>query len=183
MESAVKWDTHGDFERLLVALLQAGRDESNRVDESKAYEDAQKLFDAGENTWGTDESTFTQILVTENFHQLRKVFEKYNEIAGHPIQQALEREFGDDTEKGFLVLADCIESTPRFFAQRIHNAMKGFGTDDSELIRLIVSRSECDLALVREAYCQEFGTSLVDAIQSDCSGAYKDCLVSIVEGN
>uniref|UniRef100_A0A183UWH1 Annexin n=2 Tax=Toxocara canis TaxID=6265 RepID=A0A183UWH1_TOXCA len=183
LESAVKWDTSGDFERLLVALLQARRDESNRINDHKAKEDAQKLFEAGENTWGTDESTFTSILVTENFHQLRRVFEHYNDIAGHPIEQAIEREFGGDTEKGFIVLVDCIQSTPKFFAQRIHHAMKGFGTNDSELIRLIVSRSECDLALIRDAYANEFETTLVDAIRSECSGAYKDCLIAIVEGN
>ena len=29
-----------------------------------------------------------------------------------------------------------------YFAERLHKAMKGWGTDDSELIRLIVSRAE-----------------------------------------
>lgn len=183
LDRAVKWDTSGDFERLLVALIQGRRDESNRVNQEKAYEDAQKLFDAGEGRWGTDESIFTSILVTENFHQLRKVFEQYNAIAGHPIEQAVEREFGGDTEKGFLTLVDCIQSTPKYFAQRLYHAMKGFGTNDDELIRVIVSRSECDLALIRDAYQVDYETSLVDAIRSDCSGAYKDCLVAIVEGN
>lgn len=38
LESAVKWDTSGDFERLLVALLQARRDESNVTNPQKARE-------------------------------------------------------------------------------------------------------------------------------------------------
>uniref|UniRef100_F1L7E0 Annexin n=1 Tax=Ascaris suum TaxID=6253 RepID=F1L7E0_ASCSU len=183
LDRAIKWDTSGDFERLLIALLQARRDESNRVDERKAYDDAQKLFEAGENRWGTDESTFVSILVTENFHQLRKVFEQYNTIAGHSIEEAIKKEFGGDTKKGFLTLVECIQNTPKFFAERIHHAMKGLGTNDSELIRIIVSRSECDLALIRDAYPIEYEKSLVDAIRSECSGAYRDCLIAIVEGN
>ncbi|KHN73840.1 Annexin A7 [Toxocara canis] len=183
LERAIKWDTSGDFERLLIALLQARRDESNRVNEQKAFEEAQKLYEAGEKKWGTDESTFTSILVTENFHQLRKVFEQYNALAGHPIEQAIKSEFSGDTKNGFITLIECIQSTPKFFAHRIHHTMKGFGTNDSELIRLIVSRSECDLALIRDAYPIEFEKTLVDAIRSECSGAYRDCLIAIVEGN
>ncbi|VDK59920.1 unnamed protein product [Gongylonema pulchrum] len=61
--------------------------------------------------------------------------------------------------------------------------MKGFGTHDKDLIRIIVSRSEVDLALIRQQYEQSYGKSLIDAIQSECSGAYSDTLVAIVQGN
>uniref|UniRef100_A0A183D2C2 Annexin n=1 Tax=Gongylonema pulchrum TaxID=637853 RepID=A0A183D2C2_9BILA len=61
--------------------------------------------------------------------------------------------------------------------------LQGFGTHDKDLIRIIVSRSEVDLALIRQQYEQSYGKSLVDAIRSECSGAYRDTLVAIVQGN
>nr|CAD2207267.1 unnamed protein product [Meloidogyne enterolobii] len=39
-----------------------------------------------------------------------------------------------------------------------------------------------DLADIRSAYQQLYGTSLEQAIASDCSGAYKDGLIAIVKG-
>ncbi|VDM28092.1 unnamed protein product [Toxocara canis] len=183
LERAVKWDTSGDFERLLVALLKAKRDESNVANAAKAREQAEKLYAAGEKRWGTDESAFTSILATENFNQLRRVFDEYNALYGHEIEKAIQSEFGGDAKKGFLTLIECIRSPPKFFARCLYDTMKGLGTRDSELIRLIVSRSECDLALIREEYPKQYGETLVEAIRSDCSGAYRDCLVAIVQGN
>ncbi len=35
-----------------------------------------------------------------------------------------------------------VRDAPAFFAERLHKSMAGAGTEDSDLIRLIVSRSE-----------------------------------------
>ncbi|VDK57307.1 unnamed protein product [Anisakis simplex] len=183
LESAVKWDTSGDFEQLLVALLQAKRDESNSANRGTARELAEKLYAAGEKRWGTDEDVFTSILVNESYAQLRLVFEEYNALYGHEIEEAIKGEFGGDAKNGFLTMIECIRSPPKFFARCLYESMKGLGTNDSELIRVIVTRSECDLALIRDEYPQQYGESLVDAIRGDTSGAYRDGLVAIVQGN
>lgn len=57
------------------------------------------------------------------------------------------------------------------------------GTRDTDLIRIIVTRSEVDLADIRESYAQLYGTSLESAIASDTSGAYKEALIALVKGN
>ncbi|VDO66690.1 unnamed protein product [Onchocerca flexuosa] len=59
----------------------------------------------------------------------------------------------------------------------------GLGTDDEHLIRIIVSRSEIDLALIREEFERMYKKPLIEWIKSDCSGPYRDALVVIVKGN
>ena len=39
-------------------------------------------------------------------------------------------------------LVDCVYSRPTYFAKRLHKAMKGLGTKDNTLVRVIVSRYE-----------------------------------------
>lgn len=46
LEDAIESECHGDFKRVLIAVLQGGRQKG--VDGAQAKIDAQTLFDAGE---------------------------------------------------------------------------------------------------------------------------------------
>ena len=41
-----------------------------------------------------------------------------------------------------LISVQCARNAPEYFADRLWKSMKGVGTDDSLLIRIVVSRSE-----------------------------------------
>ncbi len=45
-----------------------------------------------------------------------------------------------------------ITDRPSFFADRLYRAMKGAGTDDNDLVRLVVSRCEVDMVQIKEAF-------------------------------
>lgn len=68
LEEDIKSDTSGHFKKLLIALVQGQRPESNRINEDTVQNDAKQLFEAGSNKWGTDESKFIQILANRRFY-------------------------------------------------------------------------------------------------------------------
>lgn len=54
----------------------------------------------------------------------------------------------------------CTSNKAEFFASRLHKSMAGLGTNDNQLIRLIVTRCEIDLNDIKSAFEQKYGKSL-----------------------
>ncbi|KAF5271390.1 hypothetical protein FQA39_LY08188 [Lamprigera yunnana] len=180
-EKDLKDDTSGHFKRLLVSLVQGNRDENQGVNEAQAIGDAESLFKSGESKWGTEESEFNMILVTRSYQQLRQVFAEYERLSGKDIEEAIKKEFSGYVEKGLLEIVKCVKSKVGDFAERLHDSMAGMGTKDKTLICIIVSRSEIDLADIKQAFVDKYGKSLESWITGDTSGDYKRVLLDVVD--
>lgn len=183
LEKAVISETSGDFQRILVSMLTASRQEGVPVDANRAAEDAQKLYQAGVAKWGTDESTFNAILASQSYDQLRQVFREYVRFANHDIMEAIKKEMSGNFGQALLTIVKSVYNTELYFAEKLHDAMKGAGTDDKTLIRIVVGRCETDLAIVKQEYQRAYGKSLEDAIKGDTSGDYRKVLLALVSGN
>ena len=59
-------------------------------------------------------------------------------------------------------------------------SMKGIGTNDDALIRVIVTRAEIDLRAIRMEFQHLYNENLEDMISSDTSGSYKRFLLALV---
>ncbi|XP_043911702.1 annexin A11 isoform X2 [Protopterus annectens] len=183
LEEHIRKDTSGHFQRLLVSLVQGNRDESANVDITLVKRDAQELYAAGELKVGTDESKFNAILCSRSKPHLRAVFEEYRSMTGREIEKSICREMSGDLESGMVAVVKCVRNTPAYFAERLNKAMRGAGTKDRTLIRIMVSRSEIDMLDIREEYKRMYGKSLYTDISGDTSGDYKKMLLKICGGN
>ncbi|XP_006881192.1 PREDICTED: annexin A5-like [Elephantulus edwardii] len=177
LEDDVVSDTSGYYQRMLVVLLQANRDPDTGINEAQVEEDAQALFQAGELKWGTDEEKFITIFGTRSVSHLRRVFDKYMTISGFQIEETIDRETSGNLEQLLLAVVKSIRSIPAYLAETLYYAMKGAGTDDHTLIRVMVSRSEIDLLNIRKEFRKNFATSLHSMIKDDTSGDYKKALL------
>ncbi|XP_072898005.1 annexin A5-like [Hemitrygon akajei] len=182
LEESIVSDTSGHFQRILVILLQANRDESTTYDEGAVKIDAQELFQAGELKCGTDESMFLSIIGSKSVHHLRQVFKEYMKISGYQIEESIASETSGNLRSTLLAVVKCIRSVPGYFAETLHNAMKGSGTDDDTLIRVMISRSEVDLLDIRKVFYENYGRSLHSMIKSDTSSDYRNALLNICGG-
>ncbi|KAJ8263198.1 hypothetical protein COCON_G00156550 [Conger conger] len=179
LEDDICSDTSGMFQRVLVSLLTAGRDSSDTFDEARALKDAKDIFEAGEACWGTDEVKFLSVLCVRSRKHLLRVFEEYKNISGREIEDSIKREMSGNLEDVFLAVVGCIRSRPAFFAERLYKSMKGMGTNDDALIRLMVSRAEVDMEDIKEQFFKKYNKTLYSFIKSDASGDYRHILLEL----
>ena len=59
----------------------------------------------------------------------------------------------------------CIRYKPNYFARKLQKAMKGLGTDDQAVVRIVVSRCESDMVQIKTSFQEQFKTSLADWIK------------------
>jgi hypothetical protein len=60
------------------------------------------------------------------------------------------------------VVVKCIRDKPRYFASLLGKAMKGLGTNDDDLVRVVVSRCEVDMVQIKESFEKDYKKSFAE---------------------
>ncbi|XP_053558472.1 annexin A1 isoform X1 [Bombina bombina] len=172
-------DTSGDFRKALVALAKGDRSEDTRVNNELVDNDARALYEAGEKKKGTDAAVFIDILTTRSVPHLQKVFQRYQTYSKHDVNKVLTLEMKGDIERCLTAIVKCASSRAAFFAEKLYLSMKGSGTRDKELIRVMVTRSEVDMNEIKVQYKRLYAKSLRQAIIDDTKGDYETILLAL----
>jgi annexin A7/11 len=180
LEKWVRGDTSGNFRNLLVALLQCNRSMNPNPDPNQCESDAQALYNAGEGRLGTDEPTFIRIFSQRSAAELAMINDCYTRTRGRGLLKAVDKEFSGDIKRLLETVLGGLIDPAGYFAKRIREAVKGLGTNDSKLVRVIVSRSEIDLGRIKQAYQTIYGRDMLHDVRDDTSGYYKEILTGLI---
>jgi len=130
--------------------------------------------------FGTDESTFTSVLVRNGYAQLLAVEKAYQEISKKTLEEAISSELSGNLLYAANTILGMAKNKDEYFAKRLQSTMAGLGTDDKALINIIVLRSEIDLGNIMQAYEKLYEKTLAAAIESETSGDYKKLLLDLL---
>ncbi|XP_055337315.1 annexin A7-like [Paramacrobiotus metropolitanus] len=179
----------GDFQRLLLAIALGIRDE---VDEAadpiqildQAKLEAQLLYEPIAEKLPTSQfaSTFIIILANPSFPQLRITLSEFEKLVKMDTERIINRSLNGNLALALLALVRITKNKEGFFAEQLYRALQGFGRDDKRLIRLVVSRSEKDLASIKTEFEKQYKIGLDTVITGDNSYGYRSVLASIVRG-
>jgi len=172
LEQAIKGDASGDYEDLCIALLNGPRGrEGHAVDAAKAAADAKLL-----ESQPTD-SNFIFVLGNASHEQNVALAESFKQQFGKSLIDYIKKKKSGHFEDLLVAVA-----TPKqdFLANVAHKAMKGLGTDDDTLIRVITTRFGVDLDNIERAFQRLHGKSLYGEVKSETSGDYQKILLGLV---
>ncbi|KAF3848795.1 hypothetical protein F7725_015292 [Dissostichus mawsoni] len=176
LEEVITEETSGDFTTALLALLEAQKDESVEIDQDLARKDAEILFEAGETP---KEPMFLPSSTSCPNAAGRSSPRYYAAVSDISLPKALDLELNGDIEECLIDIVKCSWNKAAVFAEKLHLAMKGYGTCEDTLIRVMVSRSEVDLKKIIEEYRAMYDVSLQEAILMDTRGHYESVLLGL----
>uniref|UniRef100_A0A8C7D249 Annexin n=1 Tax=Oncorhynchus kisutch TaxID=8019 RepID=A0A8C7D249_ONCKI len=172
LQNDIKSDTGGDFRNALLSLCKGTRNEDFIVNQELAESDAKALYEAGEKKKGTDCSVFIDILTTRSAPQLRQAFEKYFKYSKVDVTKAIDLELKGDIE-------NCLTAVGEMSLLCACAIPQGKGTRTKILTHVMVSRSEVDMARIKQEYKKTFGKTLYQDILNDTNGDYEKILLAL----
>ena len=179
----IKSDTSGDFQKILEGILRCQRSETKEIDKEKCAKIAKDLNDIKDKGWDIqdEQSTFYQYILKSSPKELSAVAREYYKLSGKTIIEGIETNFKGDAKDLLKSILYSIVSPSEFFATRIKKAIQGFGTDNKTLIRILVTRCEVDMTIIKKYYKQLYKKDMIDDIKNDISGDYQKLMIELIK--
>jgi len=182
LEEDIAAHTTGDIRQLLVGLVTAFRYNGDEINARLAKSEAGILHDAIKDKAFNHEEVI-RIVSTRSKAQIMATFNYYREDQGTSITKKLLGEGGDhgtEFTKALRTAIRCLNDSKKYFEKVLRNAMKGLGTDEDALTRVIVTRAEKDLKDIKEYYYKRNSVPLEQAVAKEISGDYKNFLLTLL---
>ena len=179
LEEHLSSELSGDLKKVMLTLTSAQRSTNVNPDRNDCTNKVEQLYKAGEKRLGTDEKVFYDILTRSSPEEIKLMNEIYTQKYKHGLLKAIEEEFSGDLKKLLKTMIYVSLDPSEYFATRINYAIKGAGTKDALLIRILVTRDELDMPQIKAAYKRLYNKDMVQAIEKDTSGDYKRLLVEL----
>ncbi|CAN0889981.1 Annexin Gh1 (Fragment) [Linum grandiflorum] len=170
--------TKPEFRKLLFSLVACYRYEGAEVDMSVANREAQVLHDCFEKKEFADDEV-VRILSTRSKAQVNASLNQYKDKFGHDVLEALEPDSKDELVRLLRSTIKCLTRPEEYFVEIIHGAMEKTGTDEGALTRIVATRAEVDLKIIKEEYQRKHSVPLEKAIAKDTSRYYEDMLLAL----
>jgi len=160
------------LQALIFKLLKGERDESGEVDEAKGAEQVAALHKECDKGMFSDfkEQVAIEIIGGNCPEQNAFVADLYEKEHDKSLATALER---SPKKQLVAMLQGMLLSRPAFVAYRLHEAMKGWGTEDQVLVRLLAGIDGGDMAECVQTFESKYGTPLAAALKDELSGNFR----------
>jgi annexin A7/11 len=158
----------GYFENMLISLAEGKRIEDPRDEENSFQVDASLLKEAMNRIF-KDEAKIGEVFGLRSTEHLKMISKEYEAIKRISLEDDIKSKFSG-WNKDALLLRLNPENQSQHFARRLYESMAGFGTYNSILIRICITRCEIDMMDIKAEFQRMYSESLRSFIEGDTSG-------------
>ena len=176
-------DTSGDFQKILEGILRCKRSEVKEINKENCEKIAKELNETKEKGWvvNDESSTFYNYIMNSSPKELSAIAREYYKLSGKTILEGIESNFKGDAKDLLKSILYSLVSPSEYFATRIKKAIEGFGTDNKTLIRILITRCEVDMNIIKKYYKQLYKKDMIEDIKSDISGDYQKLMIELIK--
>ncbi|XP_073145665.1 annexin Gh1-like [Henckelia pumila] len=179
LEEDVAYHTTGDFRKLLVPLVSSYRYCGDEVDLILAKKEAKILHEKISDKACSDDDLI-RILATRSKAQINATLNQYKNEFGKDINKDLKADPKDEYLSILRATVKCLVYPEKYFEKVIRLAINRRGTDEGALTRVVVTRAEADMKLIKDEYHRRTSVPLDKAIAKDTRGDYEDMLLALI---
>ncbi|KAL6554849.1 hypothetical protein OROGR_006107 [Orobanche gracilis] len=121
-----------------------------------------------------------RMLTTRSKAQLNATLNQYNDHVGNAITKDLKADPNNEYFTFLRATIKCLTCPERYYAKTLRLAIKGVGTDENALTRVIVTQAEVSMQRIKEEYYKRNSVPIERAIAADTSGDYEKFLLALV---
>merc|ERR1719189_817911 len=173
----------GNYCTLLVNILEGKRDPMGPGDDKKAKATAEQLNRLLSDDKKKAKAEFVDIFSTTSFTQIRAISTQFQDIAKkYTMDGAIKKVLGDGDTANALLTINAYACQPYdYFAGRLKKSMKGMGTDDFSLRRVLIRRAGVDLRDIGITFGNRYGDgkTLAKWLKDDLSGDYEKLCLAV----
>ena len=167
----------GVLKKNLLNLLNIPRGINSIPNNEKCQKLANLLTEVGESNWAGDENIFKEVFIQSSPEELVLIGRYYLKKTGINMLDAIDQKVSG---KNRTLLREVLFNNivpEELYAEKIYYAIKGLGTNNTVLNRVLILRNEIDMDDIKEFYNKKYKVTLKDDIKGDTSGIYeKLCL-------
>ena len=169
------------FSEFLITILASNRPSGLTLKPNDAYNIAKDIIKNGVKQYGKNVNLFKQLFVDRSREDLIMISRAFYDLYKKNLYDVIDNEISGTNKKLIKDILFGLITPAQWFAKKAYKAMKGAGTDEKTLNRVIVSRAEIDMEDIRDYYFRDRNTDLRNDIDGDCSGAYGQLLMNLSE--
>uniref|UniRef100_A0A6N2MH79 Annexin n=1 Tax=Salix viminalis TaxID=40686 RepID=A0A6N2MH79_SALVM len=179
LEEDVAHQTSGDFRKLLFPLVSSYRYDGDEVNMTLAKSEAKMLHEKISNKAYSDEELI-RILATRSKTQINATLNQYKNEFGNDINKDLNNDPKDEFLALLRATVKCLTRPEKYFEKVLRLAINNRGTDEGALTRVVTTRAEIDMKLIKDEYQRRNSIPLDRAIVKDTDGDYEKLLLELV---
>ncbi|XP_057498056.1 annexin D4-like [Actinidia eriantha] len=165
--------------KLFVALVSSYRYEGPKVHEETAKSEAKMLYNAVVNAGKKhplEDEDVVRILSTRSKIHLKSVFKHYKEISGRDMEENVE------AYPSLIHTVECLSTPHTYFTKVLEEAINLHADEKVKggLTRVIVTRADVDMKVIKEEYRKKNGGTLINKIEGMANGNFKDFLLTLL---
>ena len=169
------------YSEFIMAILASQRPMNQTIEINQGYNIAKDLVKNGIKQYGTNVKLFKEVFIDKSRSDLIIISRAFYDLYKKNLYDTIDKEVSGKNKTLIKDIMFGIITPAQWFAKKAYKAMKGPGTDDDTLIRVIVSRSEIDMEQIRDYYFREWNTDLRNDIYGYFSGTYGKILMNLSE--